>query len=78
MNLKVIANSEIPKALNSSVTRYKNGLNEKERSFFKPMKERFTAANGEGSWDSYLQLQRTAVDHAWSEMLYVHPELGSK
>ncbi|GAC1420607.1 MAG: hypothetical protein NVS1B13_19000 [Flavisolibacter sp.] len=60
------------------VTRYKQGLKEKERSFFKPMKERFTAANGEGSWDSFIQGQRMAVDHSWSELLYVHPDLSSK
>ncbi len=60
------------------VTRYKQGLKEKERNFFKPIKERFTAANGEGSWDAFIQVQRTALDHSWSELLYVHPELGSK
>jgi hypothetical protein len=57
---------------------YKEGLKERDASFRKPMKERFTAANGEGSWAAYMQSIKGAVDNTWSEMLYYHPELSTK
>jgi hypothetical protein len=57
---------------------YKQGLKEREMGFRKPMKERYAAANGDGSWAAYMQSIREAVDHTWSEMLYYHPELSSK
>jgi hypothetical protein len=60
------------------VTRYKQGLKERERSFRAPMKERYESANGSGSWDNYNQLIRTAVDHSWSELLFLKKDLSSK
>lgn len=62
----------------SYVTRYKQGLKERNANFRKPMKERYNEANGDGSWDDFMKLQRNAVDHAWSELLFYHPELSSK
>ena len=60
------------------VTRYKDGLKERTPGYRKPMKDRFTAANGEGSWAAYQQGLKSAVESSWSELLFMHPELGSK
>jgi len=60
------------------VTRYKQGLKERETGFRKPMKERYDAANGAGSYDAYMQGVKNVVDHSWSELLFYHPELSSK
>lgn len=59
------------------VTRYKQGLKERNVGFRKPMKERYNSANGDGSWDIYTKSIRTYVDHSWSELLFFHPELSS-
>jgi len=61
------------------VTRYKQGLKEREKGFRKPFKERYEAENGAGSYESsYLMALREEVDHAWSEILFVRADLGSK
>lgn len=60
------------------VTRYKQGLKERNMGFRKPMKERYIQANGDGSWDSFMKGLRTWEDHAWTELLFYHPELSSK
>jgi hypothetical protein len=60
------------------VTRYKQGLKERDMGFRKPMKERYTQANGENSWEDYIKGLKNVVDHSWSELLFFHPELGSK
>lgn len=60
------------------VNRYKDGLKERERNFRAPMRERFEKANGTGTWETYIQNQRAAVDRSWSELLFFKPELGSK
>ena len=60
------------------VTRYKQGLKERNTGFRKPMKERYTQANGEGAFEEFINTQKNAVDHSWSELLFYHPELSSK
>lgn len=60
------------------VTRYKQGLKERERNFRPPMKERYEKVNGDGSWATYQQALRTMVDHSWSELLFYKAELSSK
>ena len=60
------------------VTRYKQGLKERNTGFRKPMKERYNDANGENAWDDYTKGVKNTVDHSWSELLFFHPELGSK
>ena len=62
----------------SLVTRYKQGLKERNTGFRKPMKERYMQANGDKSWDDFIKGQRNAIDHSWSELLFYHPELSSK
>jgi hypothetical protein len=60
------------------VTRYKQGLKERETGFLKPMKERYEAVNGEDSWDHYLDMAKTCVDHSWTELLFYRADLSSK
>lgn len=60
------------------VNRYKKGLQERERGYFKPFRERYDAANGDGSYATFQQALRTSADRTWSELLFYHPELSSK
>ena len=60
------------------VTRFKQGLKEKEKTFRKPFKERYEAVNGGGSYEGYMQSIRDAIEHSWQEILMARPELGSK
>jgi hypothetical protein len=62
----------------SLVTRYKQGLKERDKNFRKPFKERFEATNGEGSYENYLESVSKYTDHSWSELLFLRPELSSK
>jgi hypothetical protein len=62
----------------SLVYRYKQGLKERNKDFRKPMKERFNTANGEDSFDAYLDGIRKYVDKAWSELLFFREDLSSK
>lgn len=60
------------------VYRLKNGLKELEKDFRKPMKERYEAANGAGTWDAYLKVYADCVDSRWSEMLKYRADMSSK
>lgn len=60
------------------VTRYKNGLKERERNFRAPMRERYTAAHGAGSFDKYLQDIANNTERSWSELLFYRADLSSK
>jgi len=71
-----VVNSGEPQVI--AVTRLKNGLKELDPSFRKPMPERYEAANGEGSWDYYLDDYAKAVERRWSEMLFYRADLSSK
>ena len=62
----------------SFVTRYKQGLKERNTGFRKPFKERYESANGNSAWDDYVKAIRNMVDHSWSELLFFHKELSSK
>ena len=62
----------------SFVTRYKEGLKERNPGFRKPFKDRYKAANGDSAWDDYVKAIRNMVDHSWSELLFFHKELSSK
>jgi hypothetical protein len=60
-------------------TRYKQGLKEREKGFRKPFKERYEAENGAGPYkSSYLAGIKEDIGHAWSEMLFIRADLGSK
>ena len=60
------------------VTRYKQGLKERETGFRKPMKERYEAVNGEDSWDRYYDFLKIGLEKSWSELLYYRADLSSK
>lgn len=60
------------------VSRLKNGLKELEKGYRKPMKERYEAANGAGSWDAILKVYADCVDNRWSEMMKYRADLSSK
>lgn len=60
------------------VTRYKQGLKERERNFRKPIKERFNAIYGPGAYDKFNVSLATDLDHQWIELLSLNTELSSK
>lgn len=60
------------------VYRLKNGLKELENGYRKPFRERYDAANGEDSYETFLKNIQRATDNSWSEMLLFRPELSSK
>ena len=60
------------------VTRYKQGLKERNTGFRKPFKDIYSQANGENSYDEFVKNNRMMIDHSWSELLFYHPGLSSK
>lgn len=60
------------------VTRYKDGLKERELNYRKPMKERFNETNGEGSFDKWQASIAETTDSQWSEMLFLDANLSAK
>ena len=72
-----LANSSGP-AQYTVVTRYKQGLKEKNPNFRKSFKDRYEAAHGPDSFDGYLEILRTYVADAWSELLFYRADLSSK
>ena len=61
------------------VTRYKQGLKERSQGFIKPpFKERYEKANGEDSFDHYLEVLREYLSESWSELLFYRADLSSK
>ena len=61
-----------------AVTRLKGGLKELADGYRKPIQERFNAANGAGSWDTYLADYAKYVESRWSELLFYRADLSSK
>ena len=60
------------------VTRYKQGLKEKNPGFRKPFKERYEGANGEDSFEDFLDTLREYLTDSWSELLFYRADLSSK
>ena len=60
------------------VTRYKQGLKERETGFRKPFKENYESANGAGSYAAYLRNIAEFTEDAWSELLFLRADLSSK
>ncbi len=60
------------------VTRYKQGLKEREAGFRKPFKESFEATNGEGAYAQYLKDVAEYVQESWAELLFLRKDLSSK
>ena len=60
------------------VTRYKNGLKERETGYRKPIKDRYEAVHGADSYDEYIAIIREYIADAWSELLFYRADLSSK
>ncbi|RYG53745.1 MAG: hypothetical protein EOO01_03535 [Chitinophagaceae bacterium] len=60
------------------VTRYKQGLKERNDGFRKPLKERYEAVYGAGSWKEVDDFFQQYVDKAWGELLFMRKDLSSK
>lgn len=60
------------------VTRYKQGLKEREPGFRKGFKQAYEEVNGEGSYAQYLKDVAEYVNESWSELLLLRKDLSSK
>lgn len=60
------------------VTRYKQGLKEREPGFRKPFKQAYEEVNGEGSYAQYLKDVAEYINESWSELLFLRKDLSSK
>lgn len=60
------------------VTRYKQGLKEREDGFRKPFKDRYEAMYGADSWDNVADVYQQYVEKIWSEILSMRTDLSSK
>lgn len=60
------------------VSRLKDGLKELQAGYRKPMRERYDAANGEGTYDIFLNHINKTSKETWSEILVFRPDLSSK
>lgn len=60
------------------VTRYKQGLKERDPGFMEPFPVRYKKVHGQAGWDQYVKSVKEMVDHQWSELLFVKKELGSQ
>jgi hypothetical protein len=61
-----------------TVTRLKDGLKELSDDYRKPMSERYNAAYGVGSWETFLADYSKYVESRWSELLVFRADLSSK
>jgi hypothetical protein len=60
------------------VTRYKQGLKERDADFRKPFKDRYEAIHGVDSFDGFLEILRNYIAEQWSELLFYRADLSSK
>jgi hypothetical protein len=60
------------------LTRYKDGLKERQTGFLPPVKDRYESANGQGSFQKYIERTENCVDNSWQELLITRPDLSSK
>ncbi len=60
------------------VTRYKQGLKEREDGFRKPFKDRYEEIYGKDSWETVEEMYKKYVDSLWSELLSYRADLSSK
>ncbi len=58
--------------------RLKDGLKEMADGYRKPLADRFNAANGDGSFNKFLEDFADAVQSRWDEFLVLRPDLSSK
>lgn len=72
----VVSSSGTPQF--SIVTRYKQGLKEREDGFRKPFKDRYEAMYGQDSWDPVAEMFENYMLNMWSELLSFRADLSSK
>ena len=61
------------------VTRYKTGLKEREPGFMKEgFKSRYEKANGDDSFDTFIEMLQQYLNDSWSELLFYRADLSSK
>ena len=60
------------------VTRYKQGLKEREDGFRKPFKDRYEEIYGKDSWENVEEVYKNYVGDLWSELLSFRADLSSK
>ena len=60
------------------VTRYKQGLKERNPGFRKPFKDRYEGAHGEDYFEDFLDVLREYLNDAWSELLFFRADPSSK
>lgn len=77
-SVAVFISSSSGPAQYSIVTRYKQGLKERDANFRKPFKERYEAIHGADSYDEFLDIIRNYYDNTWSELLSLRTDLSSK
>ncbi len=78
VSVAVYAASSSGKAQYTLVTRYKQGLKEREVGFRKPFRESHESANGDGAYNQYLKDVAKYIDENWSELLFMRKDLSSK
>jgi hypothetical protein len=59
------------------VTRYADGLKERDPQYRASMKSRYEKINGTGSWNTYQDMLKKSVDHSWGEILEFQPALSA-
>ena len=60
------------------VTRYKQGLKERNDDFRKPFKDRYEAIYGADSWNDVMETIQNYLNDSWSELMFYRADLGSK
>ena len=60
------------------VTRYKQGLKERDSGFREALPVRYVKAHGAEGWNKYIDGLKQMVSNTWAEILYYKPELSSK
>ena len=60
------------------VTRYAQGLKEREKGFRASFKDRYTAAYSEDGYQKYMEGVRNGIEKTWSELLFYRADLSSK
>ena len=78
VTVAVYAASSSGEAQYTLVTRYKQGLKERNPDFRKPFREMHDMVHGEGAYAQYLKDAAEHLNNSWSELLFLRPELSSK
>ena len=60
------------------VSRYKNGLKDRDVQKADPYDVRFTKVNGADGWSTWLKNYKEGLNSTSSEILYLKPLLGSQ